>query len=222
MSSPNRRFQPAVDLGTAFGLREPTGVVVRPLMAGPGPAGDARVGALAHPALLLDGVILRSVTLRQRTGALLHGAGDVLPGGDLEPEPFSASSRVLVPTRLLPLDPLTMTAASHHRALAPRIAAAVARQSDQLALQSIVAQLTSIEQRLELLLPELADRWGTVTGEGVTLPAFFSHTVLAALIGVRRPSLTTGLATLSRPGFLRRLDDRRWLLAPEWAGIAAA
>jgi hypothetical protein len=80
-------------------------------------------------------------------------------------------------------------------------------------LQLAIGQLSTIEERLEVLIPRLADRWGVVTAHGVVLPAFFSHTLLSALVGVRRPSLTTALASLTDPSLLRRLPDRRWLVA---------
>lgn len=208
-----------MDLGLAFSLREPVGITARPVTLGPGPSGDGKLSRLEHPALLLDGVILRMVGLRQRTSAALHGSGDILPAGAGEPEPFAAGARILRPTRLIVLDPRTMMAATSVPALVQRITETIERQSTTLALQAILVQLTSIEERLELVLPELADRWGTVTSDGVVLPSFLSHTVLAALVGVRRPSLTTALAELSDPGLLRRLADRRWLVAPRVAGL---
>lgn len=210
-----------IDLGAALSLREPNGPIVSPVPVGPGPAGDRYLARLRCPAVLLGGVTMRVVGLGRRTTAQLYGPGDVLPPGGGEPEPLKAVCRMVRAGHIVPLDPITLTAAVATPALALYLAAAVERQSSDLMLQLAIGRLSRIEERLSLLLPRLAERWGVVTADGVVLPAFFSHTVLSALVGVRRPSLTTALASLSEPSLLRRLPDRRWLVAPALAGVSA-
>ena len=68
-------------------------------------------------------------------------------------------------------------------------------------------------------LAELAERWGVVTPEGVLLPGFLSHSVLAALTASRRPSLTTAMVRLTEAGHIRRLPDRRWAVDPAFLGF---
>lgn len=212
-----------VDLGYTLGLGVPTGVVAERITIRTGTDGAARLAQVAGlPFLVVDGVVMRNIRLGQRTSAVLHGAGDVLAAERPEPEPFIAWSRALTPSEIVVLDSGLTAAISGVPALLARLVAAVDAQVAQLGLQTLLGQLVSISERLEVLLPELANRWGTVTANGVMLPAFLSHTVLAALIGVRRPSLTTALIELHDAGRLRRLPDRRWQLAPELGGLAPA
>jgi len=219
---PLRRLAPTtVDLAPALGLPEPARVSAPCLEVGTGAAAAARAGLdrLDRPAIVLGGVMLRCVTLGRRTSAALHATGDVMAAGGGEREPFAASWRALAPTRLAVLDRGAMAGVAGFPALSARLAERAIRQADGLGLQFVVSQLVSVEERLRILLPQLADRWGTVTADGVVLPAFLSHTVLAALVGVRRPSLTTALADLVGRGLLSRLVDRRWLLSPAFAGL---
>ena len=211
-----------VDLGMALGMVGRAGVVARRLAIGPGTGGTARLAGIgAHPALVIEGAILRTTRIGQRASALLHGPGDVLAGSGSEPAPFEARARALTPSIVVVLDPPMLGSIAGAPALATRVSRAVEAQADMLGLQALLGQLTSIAERLDIILPLLAERWGTVSAHGVMLPAFLTHTVLAELIGVRRPSLTTALAELVARGTMRRLDDRRWLLSPEVAGLAA-
>jgi CRP/FNR family cyclic AMP-dependent transcriptional regulator len=212
----------AVDLAVVFGLAGAPGLPAPCEELLPGPVGDARLAALGHPAVVVSGVLVRSVLLARREGALLHTAGDVLPGGGEEPEPFRERWRVLTPIRLAVLDRPALWRAAAVPEVMRALAAHLALGRDRSSLQAILVQLSSIEERLTALLPELSQRVGVVTADGVTLPAYLSHTVLAALIGVRRPSLTTALRALEAAGTVRRLPDRRWVIAPQVAGLAAA
>lgn len=181
--------------------------------------GQAGARHLERPAILVEGVVLRSVTLGVRTSAMLYGPGDVLPGAGEEPEPFAATARALRPSRIAPLDPELVSRIASIPALADAVASGADGKLDRFMLQAVLVQLTSIRERLEVLLPQLSERWGTVTADGVMLPAFFSHTVLAALVGVRRPSLTTALGELAANGDMVRLEDRRWRITRELAGL---
>jgi hypothetical protein len=51
-----------------------------------------------------------------------------------------------------------------------------------------------------------------VTREGVRLDVRLPHDVLAAVIGARRPSVTTALRRLTDDGRLEPLGRSRWLL----------
>jgi hypothetical protein len=52
-----------------------------------------------------------------------------------------------------------------------------------------------------------------VTTEGIALPAFLTHSVLAPIVGARRPSVTTALKRLTESGAVRRDADSRWILS---------
>lgn len=210
-----------VDLAIALGLHAASGVRTRRVIVGSGAASGERLAAFGDPVVVVAGVVMRTVRLGRRESALLHGPGDVMAPGNCEPKPFRVFSRALEPAAVAVLDQDTLTAAAEVPVLARHLTDVVTREADAIGLQSVLTQLGTVPDRLRMLLPQLCDRWGSVTAEGVVLPAFLSHTVLAALIGVRRPSFTTALSELTDTGELRRLDDRRWLLAPALAGLAA-
>jgi CRP-like cAMP-binding protein len=182
----------------------------------------AGLGALRHaplPLLVVEGAVLRSVALRGREAADLLGAGDLLRL-DVDDGAFATRFRALTPCRVAVLDDRVQAAAAADPALTGALVDAALRRADALAAQVVLAQVVAIDDRLRVLFPALAERWGRVTGDGVVLPSFLSHTVLAALVGARRPSLTAAVARLVEDGTVRRLPDRRWLLAPGLAAVA--
>jgi CRP/FNR family transcriptional regulator, cyclic AMP receptor protein len=54
------------------------------------------------------------------------------------------------------------------------------------------------------------------------VPLTLSHRQLGELVGARRPTVSSALATLSRDGKLIRRSDDSWLLAGEPDGTLAA
>jgi CRP/FNR family cyclic AMP-dependent transcriptional regulator len=98
----------------------------------------------------------------------------------------------------------------------PEIQAAIARRLMQrthwLAFHLAVCGLRRVDDRLLSVLWHFADRWGTVTPEGVRLNVRLTHEVLAAVTGARRPSVTTALRRLADEGRVRSLPRSRWLL----------
>jgi CRP/FNR family cyclic AMP-dependent transcriptional regulator len=94
------------------------------------------------------------------------------------------------------------------------------RRSRSLAAQAAIGHVVGVEQRLEALFWCLAERWGAVAREGVTLPLPLTHQALADMVGAQRPSVTSALGKLARAGTLTRLDGT-WTLhgnAPEPGG----
>jgi CRP-like cAMP-binding protein len=174
------------------------------------PANGARTGR--RPSLLIvEGALLHTVIVRGREGADLLGAGDLVPVDSGEP-PFATRHRVLVPGRVAVLDDRVMLGAAAEPEITIALADTALRRAGALAGQVVLAQLVAIDDRLRILFPSLAERWGRVTADGVVLPSFLSHTVLSALVGARRPSLTAAVSRLVDDGTVRRLPDRRWLL----------
>jgi len=143
------------------------------------------------------------------------------PNGWIDDGVFETRFRALTPCRFAVLDDRVRAVAATQPELASALVAGAVRRAGTLAGQVVLAQLVAIDDRLRILFPSLAERWGRVTAEGVVLPAFLSHTVLSALVGARRPSLTAAVGRLVHEGVVRRLPDRRWLLAPELAAVAA-
>jgi CRP-like cAMP-binding protein len=170
------------------------------------------------PLLIADGALMRTVSLRGREGADLLGPGDLVP---FEPDrpPFSTQHRVLSPGRVAVLDRRILLGIASDPRLLTALTEAAIRRAGALAGQVVLAQLVAIDDRLRILLPSLAERWGRVTSDGVVLPSFLSHTVLSALVGARRPSLTAAVARLVDDGTVRRLPDRRWILPNGLEGL---
>jgi CRP/FNR family transcriptional regulator, cyclic AMP receptor protein len=211
-----RAAVPVVDLREVLSLAVGPRVPVR---TSPVPRGRAGADRFGGPMLLVEGAILRIVRLEHRTSAVLYGPGEVVPGAQDQDGRFTAAGRALVPSSVVSLGPANLAALAAAPDAVAEVVARVDRKLGELGVQAILTQLVSIRERLQLLLPQLSERWGTVTAEGVLLPAFLSHSVLAALVGVRRPSLTTALAELAATGHMARLDDRRWRISPALAGL---
>src|ERR671914_191129 len=143
-----------------------------------------RNGARSHLGLLvLEGLVLRRVTLGERKGAELLGAGDLL-------QPW---------VRQMPYD--TLDAEPGWEVLEPAL----------LAFQHVASHIPGLEGRLLALMWAFADRWGRVTREGVVIPLPLTHATLAELVGASRPSVSTTVARLAREGVLTRTPGG-WLL----------
>jgi CRP/FNR family cyclic AMP-dependent transcriptional regulator len=165
--------------------------------------------------LILDGLIVRRVGLGERIGAELLGPLDLLRplehDGEEATLPFEATWRVLDPLRLAILD----RAWAHRMGAFPEIGVEMTsramRRSRRLANTLAISHHPRLEDRLLLLLWELADRYGTVGREGVHVPVPMTHDVLSQLAGARRPSVSGALTRLANGGLLERAEHG-WLL----------
>jgi CRP-like cAMP-binding protein len=91
----------------------------------------------------------------------------------------------------------------------------------RLANTLVIASLPRLDERLWLLLWELADRYGRVHRDGVHLRLPLTHDLLAELAAARRPSISTAFGRLARGGQLDRYDGY-WILYGERPAEAAA
>ena len=66
--------------------------------------------------------------------------------------------------------------------------------------------------RLVLLFWQLAERWGRVGPEGVTVPLPLTHHTLGRLIRAQRPSVTASLRHLAERRLIEREGAGAWLL----------
>jgi CRP/FNR family cyclic AMP-dependent transcriptional regulator len=191
--------------------------LARVLRVSPG-SWDAREHAQAaaggHGLLVLDGLLVRRVGLEGRLAAELLGPGDLLRplehDGEEATLPFEASWRVLAPLRLAVLDARWSARMSAFAEIGIGMTARALARSRRLANMFVIASYPHLEDRLWLLLWELADRYGTVRPEGVHVPIPMTHQVLSELAVARRPSVSTALARLS--GRVERVRDG-WLLS---------
>jgi hypothetical protein len=185
--------------------------------AGPWTIGpDDFDGAASLGLLLVEGLLAREVTVGDYTCAELLGPGDVIQPwlriGQDQSVATEIDWDVVEPVRLALLDREFCERAVRW----PEIQAAVARRLMQrthwLAFHLAVCGLRRVDDRLLSVLWHFADRWGTVTPDGIRLDIRLTHQVLAAVTGARRPSVSTALKRLAREQRVCPLPRSRWLL----------
>jgi CRP/FNR family cyclic AMP-dependent transcriptional regulator len=179
--------------------------------------------------LVLEGVVVRRLSLGHRSCAELLGPGDMLrPSQDGFSEllaPFTVSWRVIEPLMLAHLDVRFVARAARFPEMTGELVSRALDRSRLLARMLAVAQLPRVDTRLLIAMWHLSERWGTVRPEGRVLPGFLSHELLGWIVGARRPSVTTALGQLSQKGLITRQADGTWLLGdepPVFEGLAVA
>jgi CRP/FNR family cyclic AMP-dependent transcriptional regulator len=167
--------------------------------------------------LVLDGLLVRQLDVGGLRCCELLGPGDLLrpwdeddPGATLQ---SSARWRVLEPTRLALLDPVFAHRACRWPTVTAELAHRSIRRSRALSVLLSLTQARRADVRLRTLFLHLADRWGRVTPDGIVVPLRLTHTVIAELTGLRRPSVSISLAELEREGEIVRLSKGAWLLS---------
>ena len=172
----------------------------------------------AHLAwLVIEGVLVRDVSVRGRCCAEILGAGDVLRPWD-QAEAIYASVdhayrwEVLRRTRLAELDARLGHVMGRWPSVMSGLLQRSLRRVRTMGLQYALTQVPGVDVRVHLVLWHLADRWGRVTPDGVVLGLPLTHQMLGRLIGARRPSVTSALQRLDGEGLVTRMDDGRWLL----------
>jgi hypothetical protein len=167
--------------------------------------------------LVLDGLLMRDLSVEDRGCAELLGPGDLLrpwvepAGGDPAIPAELAWQVVDGPVRIAVLDRRVSHLACRVPAMVNELLDRVLARSRALQFQLALTQMNGIDRRLELLLRHLAQRWGRMTPDGVVLPLDLTHEMLGRLIGARRPSVTTALGRLAARGTVVR-DEGAWLL----------
>jgi CRP/FNR family transcriptional regulator, cyclic AMP receptor protein len=167
--------------------------------------------------LVLDGALVRDVSVRGRCCAEILGAGDVLRPWDQADAMDSSVDHAyrweaLERTRLAELDGRLAAVLARWPSIVTMLLARSLRRVRTMGLQHALTQVKGVDVRLHLGLWHLADRWGRVTPGGVVLGLPLTHEMLGRLIGARRPSVTSALQRLDREGLVRRTDDGAWLL----------
>jgi|SRR5829696_535973 len=177
--------------------------------------------AAPYGLLVLDGIANRTVALDGVVSAQLLGRGDLVRASDEVGE-------TLVPTtiRWTVLEPLSVALLDERFLLTvrrwPEIVAAlferVAAQDDWRCTHRALCQLPRVEDRVHALLWLLAERWGRVTPQGVTLDLRLTHELLGQLVGAKRPTVSLAMKELEARGAVRRRADGAWVLDPSAAG----
>jgi CRP/FNR family cyclic AMP-dependent transcriptional regulator len=177
--------------------------------------------------LLLDGLLVRRVVLGGRHSVELLGAGDLVctwrQDNDYVSVPFEESWRAVRETRIAVLDRQFELAVARWPGVLAELMGRAAQRFSSLALRLAIAQLPRLEARLLALLWHLADRWGTVGADGVTLSLRLSHDMLADLVCAQRPSVSIALKQLVERGLVTRRERGSLTLigeppAEDWLG----
>lgn len=178
------------------------------------------VSAMAEPGWLglfmIDGLMIRRVTVGKRAACELFGPGDLLrpwdADGEYEPLPITIDWIVLKPVRLAVLDAAFVLRTAQWPSINSGIVSRVVQRARYLCLTEAVMHLPRAHPRLLILFLLLAERWGKVGPDGVRVSLPLTHEVLGMLIGAQRPTVTIALQRLSRAGLLTRESTHRWLL----------
>lgn len=178
-------------------------VPVVSLAPGPwSPSAERARGGPGFGMLVVDGFLLRDVAVAATTCTELLGPGDVirpwshgLPAALLSSEVgWRALSRCTVALIDAPLLAALAPWPSITEALLTRAMVRVQALTTSLAINSI----RSLETRLLALLWHLADHFGRVGPDGVSLPLPLTHQTVAQLAGATRPSVSTTLKRLEQ------------------------
>jgi CRP-like cAMP-binding protein len=178
------------------------------------PMPDAELGLL-----VLDGLLIRDVTVAEARCGELIGAGTLLRPWDetgLEaPMRHEVDWQVIEPIRFAVLDQHFLRVVAHWPPLITALVARANERAQDLAVMVSIHSLKRVDVRLLAFFWHLADRYGKVTADGVLVPLALTHRQLALLVGAQRPSVTSALGTLADRDLLRRDDDGNWLLTGE-------
>jgi CRP-like cAMP-binding protein len=165
--------------------------------------------------LILDGLLARRVGVAGRFGAELLGDGDLLRPWQQDDGsttlPHTGKWRALRPTRFAVLDTDFAVRLTRYPEIVSTLFGRALRRSRHIAVNMAIVQQPRIDLRLHMLFWELADRWGKVRQDGVHLPLYLTHSMLADLVAARRPTVTKALGELAERSALVWTGED-WLL----------
>lgn len=169
--------------------------------------------------LMVDGLLIRCVTVGKRTACELFGPGDLIrpwdADGEYSPLVIGIHWRVLETTKLALLDDAFAARTARWPTINAQLIGRVAKRARYLALAQAATHLPRTDARLLILFWLLAERWGRVTPQGVRITLPLTHEVLAMLVGAQRPSVTVALKRLRADRLLIGARTNQWLLTQE-------
>lgn len=184
---------------------------------------DELVGHLGL--LIIDGLLIRTVTLGGRECSEVVGPGDLIRPWDAD-APVSVESgcrwRALQPTTFAVLDRSFAVTVARWPTITSQLLARSTRRCRMLVYQATIAHVRHAETRITLALWHLADRWGKVTPDGVRVPVPLTHQLLAQLTCLQRPTVSAAIGHLTEAGKISRHRDGGWLLHGEPPGPEVA
>jgi CRP-like cAMP-binding protein len=177
--------------------------------------------ARAFAGIVLEGMVLHRLRVGDQPGLRLLGPGDIVARSGAQRTLMLADStfRVTARTEVAVLGDEWLVAARRWPLLVAGLQTLLAAQSERLAAQFVICQLSRVDQRLLSILWLLAESWGHVTSIGTTLPLSLTHDVLGEMIGARRSTVTLALGELSERGAIVR-QNAGWLLVEPPPAVA--
>jgi CRP/FNR family transcriptional regulator, cyclic AMP receptor protein len=176
---------------------------------------DAHRTARGFGLLVLEGVLVRRVRFGDRIGGELLGPGDVLRPSEHDGEeatvPFDATWTVLSDLRLALLDRRWSERMAAFPDVSITLTSRALGRARRLANMLTIALHPKLDERLQLLMWELADRYGRVHRDGVHVDLPLTHELISQLAGARRPSVSSALARLVHSGLIER-HGTGWIL----------
>ena len=166
--------------------------------------------------LVLDGLLARAVDIEGNRAQELLGPGDVLRPWDDDGAsasiPCTSAWRVLEPSSLAVLDDRFAVRAARWPRVGVSLMRAAVRRSHAKSTLLALTRARRADERLMLLFWHLADRWGRVGADGVHVPLRLTHALLADLVCLRRPTVSSTLSQLCAKRVLLRHPDATWSL----------
>jgi CRP/FNR family cyclic AMP-dependent transcriptional regulator len=184
----------------------------------PGPFGLDALLRVHHgfAATILDGLLVRALTIGDQSGIHLLGPGDLLlRDSDLSPPWLEdVAYRAPAPARLAVLGTDFLSVAKRAPQVTLALYERLADQMHRLTGQLVICQLPRVDQRVLAMLWLLAESWGHVTPGGIRLRLALTHETLGSMVGARRPTVTLALRKLSQQGAVVHQDSGWLLLEP--------
>lgn len=167
--------------------------------------------------LIVEGLLLREIELLGTHSAELLAQGDLLRPWDADGEEELPVRATVLWTALEPVMVAVLDADFVRRAASwPTVIAALARRAviraKFTALNDAITNVKRVDTRLLLLFWHLAERWGRVGVDTISIPLPLTHETLAKIVGAARPSVSTALGALAERDLLRR-EEGVWQLS---------
>ena len=164
--------------------------------------------------MVLDGLIGRRCFVPERGRSLeLLGKGDLLRPWQEDAASFSEVSwSVIESASVAVLGDSVAARAREMPEFLEALTERALRRSRRLAVSAAIANTVGVEDRLLLLLWQLAELWGEKRRGGALLPFRLSHQTLADLVGARRPTVTLAVRALTQRELLERGESGEWML----------
>lgn len=177
--------------------------------------------ALARSALALiviEGALVREVTLGDQVAADVLGPGTLIPPGRTAATAVPASEgairwSALGWTRLAVVEHGSVPNPALRRVILEALLARAIRQCEAAAFWEATRARPRAEDRLLLVLAELARSCGRAVPEGIVVDLALTHALLGRLVGCHRATAAAALSQLDRAGLVRRRRPSGWLLS---------